>query len=471
MDDAIFTTESGQRRLVDEWLPSWLKTRRWFGGKDRAITACRIARRTRLGETWLHAIEVHFDHGTPETYFVPLTSVASAEAAAVVAPVDGGFLVDATHVPELRTALFRVMAGWDSVQDLHADRTAAFATLFPPPNVPASRVLSVEQSNTSLIYGDRLFVKLFRKLEPGINPDVEMTRFLSDTAGFPHMPRFRAALHWTDTSLALASEFLPNPGDAWSLALKEFARYVDNPTALDDWLAAARRIGQRTGEMHYAFAHAPNEFRELTPEPLTAEDVGAILMSMLETARAAAEALSQDSIAASSEAIGMLPRLLSALDGMRPIQALIERIQQQPPRGVKIRIHGDYHLGQVIHTGDDFLIMDFGGEPLRSVAERRAKQPAVRDVAGMLRSFHYAAFAARGNAAPETSEAWAQASQEAFLAGWRSALADSPVANESLLPVFLLQKAFYELSYELSHRPDWAHIPMRGILTLTHGPR
>jgi maltose alpha-D-glucosyltransferase / alpha-amylase len=285
------------------------------------------------------------------------------------------------------------------------------------------------------------------------------------------MPRFHAALYWADTSLALASEFLSNPGDAWSLALKEFARYVDDPAALDDWLPVSRRIGQRTGEMHYALAHAPSDFREFAPEPLTAEDVGAILMSMLETARTAAEALSQDSIAASREAIAMLPRLLAALDGMRPIQALIERIQQQPPEGTKIRIHGDYHLGQVIHTGDDFLIMDFGGESLRSVPERRTKQPAARDVAGMLRSFHYAAFAARGNAAPETAEAWAQDSQDAFLAGWRSALADSPVANESLLPVFLLQKAFYELSYELSHRPDWAHIPMRGILTLARALR
>jgi trehalose synthase-fused probable maltokinase len=463
MDDSLFTTEPGRQRLATEWLPSWLRTRRWFGAKDRVIRECEIVHQVRVGPGWLCAVEVRFEDSAVETYMIPLTCVPSAEAAAVVALINGDFLVDATHVPEFRAALFQVLAGMESVPGVTSDHDDALREMFPEP--PASKVLAVEQSNTSLVYEDRLFVKLFRKVEAGLSVDVEMTRFLSRDARFARVPRFFATLAWDGASLALATGFEPESLDGWRLALGYFRLWSSEPTAPSEWKALARKLGERTGEMHATLAQ-PSDAPDFSPEVIDADRVRAMMIAMLQTARTAAEALGGDTLELTPEAAAVFPEFLKALDGMRPIRRLMDQIEQLPPAGMKTRVHGDFHLGQVLHVDGDFLITDFGGEPLRTLVERRAKQPAVRDVAGMLRSFHYAAHTARGDESPETADARAAEVGNAFLDGWRSKVAGSGSESELMLPIFLIEKAFYELSYEMRHRPEWVHIPLRGLLTL-----
>ena len=466
MDDTLFTTAPGRERLAAEWLPSWLQTRRWFGAKDRIIRQCEIVRQVPIGPAWLCAVEVKFEDSTSEIYIIPLTCVPSAEAAAVVATVNGDVLVDATHVPEFRAALFRMIAGEELVPGIVSDHDPELRAMLPESQ--PSKVLAVEQSNTSLVYDDRLFVKLFRKLENGLSVDVEMTRFLSRDAAFVHVPRFHAALSWAGASLALVTDFEPDSIDGWKLAFGYFRLWSSEPSAPAEWKNLARKLGERTGEMHALLAR-PTEDPDFSPRTLDAEDVRAMMVAMLETARNAAESLSGDTLELTPEAAAIFPEFLTALDGMRSIRRLMNRIEQLPPAGIKTRVHGDYHLGQVLYAREDFLITDFEGEPLRTLNERRKKQPAVRDVAGMLRSFHYAAHAARGEESPEIADERAAEAGRAFLNGWRAKVAGSGSESEQMLPIFLIEKAFYELSYEMRHRPEWVHIPLRGLLTLCRG--
>jgi trehalose synthase-fused probable maltokinase len=464
MEDAIFSTDAGRQRLAQEWLPPWLRSRRWFGGNDRLITECHVARSTRFGNGWLCAVEVAFAEGAPETYLIPLTLVESAEAAAVVAPVNGRMLVDATHVPEFRALLFQVLAGAERVDGVEATRSSALPELFPAAELPVSRVLSVEQSNTSLIYGDRLFLKLYRKLEPGTNPDAEMARFLAEQAHFPHTPRFLGSLTWNGRSLALATEYLPEAVDGWSLGIK-YHKNLGNLGMEEEWRGHLHELGMRAGEMHRALASDERD-PAFAPQPLTRDDVEAAARSMLEMARDALSDLEGAKALEGPAGQALLKQLFAALDGMRPIQALVNRLLDDVPAGVKIRIQGDFHLGQVLHCERGFLIADFEGEPLRGLHERRARHPAARDVAGMLRSLAYldASDRPKGRAIPRTGIRPGEG--EAFLAGWRNAVAGTLLADESLLPIFLLEKAFYELRYELRHRPDWARIPIQGLIEL-----
>jgi maltose alpha-D-glucosyltransferase / alpha-amylase len=463
MDDAIFTTEAGRQRLAQEWLPPWLRTRRWFGAKDRAIQACRMARITPFGTAWLCAVEVQFADGATETYVIPLTQVESAEAAAVIAPANGRMLIDATHVPEFRVLLFHVLAGRERVAGIEALQGVAFAQRFPGETSPVSRVLAVEQSNTSVIYGDRLFLKLFRKLEAGLNPDVEMARFLGERARFPHTAAFLGALMWEGSSLAVATDFAPDAVDGWSLGIK-YHKHRGNLGMEEEWRGLVRDLGERTGQMHLALA-SDRKDPDFVPEPLTRDDVESAARSMLEMARDAVSDLENAKAFQGSAGQGMLQELFAALDGMRPIQALVNRLLDDVPLGVKTRVHGDYHLGQVLYTERGFLIADFEGEPLRSLQERRQKRPPARDVAGMLRSLAYLEASDRHSSRVARFGS-SSAEGEAFLAGWRQAVGDSPLSDESLLPIFLLEKAFYELRYELRHRPDWVQIPLQGLVEL-----
>ncbi len=460
MEDALFSTPAGRARLESELLPHWLPHCRWFSGKARGLAGLRIVDAAKLGAAWLFAIQSTYADGSADIYTLPLSIASSGvDAVAVIAELpEDRVLCDATHTAEFRAALLQSIATDSTHGALRGESGAGLAAMFPKGTVPDSRVLKAEQSNTSLIYGERLFVKLYRRLVPGINPDAEVLRFLSERTDFRAIPAFCGTVTWGESALALALELRANEGDAWVLALREFTR--DTPASRPAWLQLAHRLGQRTGEMHRALA-STDALAEFAPERVQPGDLArmadrsntaslrSVLHARLPTLPAATRALAESALLALDRA---LPTPTTRL-------------------GWKTRTHGDYHLGQVLFTGDDFIIIDFEGEPARPLAERRAKSPPLRDVAGMLRSFHYAAHAGRrqSGASLEQAEHWASQSQAAFLAGWREATHASPIAaadEAALLRFFLLEKALYEIAYELNNRPDWLDIPLRGLLTI-----
>jgi predicted trehalose synthase len=310
--------------------------------------------------------------------------------------------------PEDFTSVLRVMAEKRTIDDLQGHALVALDAGQP------ARAISGEQTNTSIVYGQAYVGKLVRKLDEGESPDLEMSRFLTE-AGYKGTPEL---LGWIDIGGATAAilyRFVANQGDAWSDALVKIR-------GGQGYERQARLLGQRVAEMHAALA--TGEDARFAPEPLD-------LTPVLEGIRRSMPALPVD-------------------------HAAIEQRLAATPRGTKTRVHGDLHLGQILVTGDDFVILDFEGEPARPLAERKAKRSPLVDVAGMIRSFHYAAV---GENAPD----WYTTSKRAFLEGYGE-------VDRELLDLFLLEKCLYEIGYEMNNRPDWVHIPLAGLREiLSHG--
>jgi len=381
-----------------------------------------------------------------------------------------------------------------------------------------SRVGSAEQSNTSIIYGRELILKLFRRLQPGENPDVEIGRFLTEIARFPHIPPFLGEISITPangekTTVAMLQGLVENHGDGWAWFLEQLALVFEKvpvsappvetgapsflrapepmpqqAEAAGPLLEAARLLGKRTAEMHLALSsHTDNP--GFSPEPFTAEDLSADAERIEAQLRSTLEALrpqlaNLDEATADSAAL-LLSRRVELLGRARSIA-------DEKAAGLRIRIHGDFHLGQTLRTGRDgepadFVLLDFEGEPARSLAERRRKQSPLKDVAGMIRSFSYATHAALDRylersgegsqaAASESLGAWARwlenAASAGFLASYRETIAINPALlppvdqAQALFEAYLLEKALYELLYELNNRPAWLRIPISGILSL-----
>ena len=360
------------------------------------------------------------------------------------------------------------------------------------------RPLGVEQSNVSIAYGDRIILKLYRRLRVGEQPDVEVARFLTEVAQFRNTPAFLGAIEHRPTegeptTLAAAFSFVPNQGDAWAVVtdalLRDLEEYALRPEISEGaetapapefgyLLSLGGLLGQRTAELHLALA-TPSEdpdfaVEELRPDTVKAwaDDAEAEAIHMLERLRTAREKLPEST---QQLADGVLSLKQQLLDRLRAVTV-------SSPSGTMTRIHGDYHLGQVLVAQGDVMIIDFEGEPKRNLAERRAKSSPLRDVAGMLRSFDYAAAAALnrrqaaiGAASEETrarAEAWRRSVSADFLAAYREhigAEGASPEAEaftQALTDLLVLQKAIYEIGYELSNRPDWVDIPLRGVRDL-----
>jgi maltose alpha-D-glucosyltransferase / alpha-amylase len=368
-----------------------------------------------------------------------------------------------------------------------------------------------DQSNTSVIFGWQLIMKMFRRLEPGPNPDVEIGGFLTQR-GFARIPPLLGTVSYErhgdePASMIMLQQYVPNQGNGWQVTLEEISRYLDRvltlppPQASRDearawmsssepqppvhvadairtYLATAEVLGRRTGELHVQIAAAPDD-PAFAPEPYTAAD----LRHTVDTMRAqGAEHLQL--LAASLDKLDQRRRDLAAIVlGKRDdLLQQFDEIARVSSAGGRIRCHGDYHLGQVLVTEGDVVILDFEGEPARPLAERRAKCTPMRDVAGMVRSFSYAALTGLGVAtktrpedverlAPwvELWETWVSATfLRAYFAATRGATFLPPESDdlETLLQGFVLDKALYELAYELNNRPDWVHIPLAGLLRL-----
>jgi len=506
--------------LAHTILPRFLPTERWFGAKDRKIETVEILRTavipSETGDGWcLLLAETVFVDGGKQAYFLPLGlswGPANADQRSLLLPQTlaeirrfraEGALHDAFGQSDLVLAL---VAAIRENQDLECVEggtiqcrpTNSFGA-YEMPDVPAVRAVGVEQSNSSMLIDDFAVLKIYRRPERGLNPEVEMGRYLTDRAGFSATPPLLGTIEFVDetgepTALGFLAGFVRNQGDLWSYTLAYLMRAFDDaqntqplsveaapdPHAL--FLTLARQLGRRTGELHRALCPADESDPAFAPEKFTASDLRRWADDIVEEADRVLSALDKR-IAADPPLDPETLELARALLGERAtVRKRIDDALSTPIDTVRTRYHGDYHLGQVLVVRNDVAIIDFEGEPRRSMEERRQKHTPLRDIAGMVRSFDYAAGAAsrRAGNLPAADHPvlerfctdWRDRSIAAFLDDYRETVAGTPIwpsdptEAEHLLDLAMLQKVFYEIGYELANRPLWLSIPLQGALAL-----
>jgi maltose alpha-D-glucosyltransferase/alpha-amylase len=510
---SITTLLSTQQSTIESLLPAYIARQRWFGGKSRTITSARIASTTPIGAAVIALVEVTYNDATSDTYQLPLALASTDQAAAlqstapnaIITTLNTAVLYDASASATFQQDLLRRITAGDTVTNA-TGLVATRSTAIDPKRLKdlPSRLGSAEQSNTSILYDDLAILKLFRRLSPGENPDVEITRFLTEVAHFPNIPAYFGDLHRASdaTTIAFLQSFAPNDGDGWAWTLTQLESFFSSvancpapttpipalsfthPTASSPellqhagpFLTAAELIGRRTAELHLALA-TPTTDPAFSAEPFTAADLAQERERITLQLQNGLKALENARPSTPADALPAIDTLLANHNSLR--QTINALIGEPSLFGQRIRIHGDYHLGQLLHGKDDFLIVDFEGEPANALEARRLKQSPLRDVAGMLRSFSYAAQSALKSHPGLDSWAtlWESAASNAFLRGYRTAIAanpaliPAPAQAETLLRALLLEKAFYELLYELNNRPTWLVIPLNGLLALASTER
>jgi maltose alpha-D-glucosyltransferase/alpha-amylase len=514
---AALLDDGKRNRIEREVLPGYLRHCRWFGAKARTLRQVRITEEIPItdgedgAQIWF--VEVSYLDGPTETYALPV-QIAHEDAAraleksapqSVIARLhaDGdSVLFDAVYDAAFREAIFKLMGGAEVSRGKSGNISGLTSTAFPAEaraKTPSSQVLSAEQSNSSMLFDNKFFLKLYRKLEDGMNPDVEVTRFLTDRAQFPNVPAFLGAVEYRrpksePTVVCLLQSAVLNEGDAWMLTLDAVGRFYERvltrkadlqsqstpPGPLLEELIGgiypekAKLIGQRTGELHRALASSDEE-RAFAPEQFNAMAQRSVYQNMRASLRRNFDLLEKKLVALPDAFRDEAAQVLASEER---ILAQEQRILDRRTNAMKIRIHGDYHLGQVLYTGKDFIILDFEGEPARPLTERKLKRSALRDVAGMMRSFQYAAYSALWQPAMRAEDVpflerwadlWYRHMSSIFLQSYLAATdaAEFIPRDENdfqvLLEAYLLDKAVYEVGYELNNRPDWVVIPIRGI--------
>ncbi|MGE5238629.1 MAG: maltose alpha-D-glucosyltransferase [Chloroflexota bacterium] len=526
--------EKTRDALERDILPDFVSGFRWFAGKARRIVRVRILQAVPTGapesSPYLLFLQVSYIEGSPEVYLVPLSFSTGEKAADIIEnrphAVVGrlhcgsgeGILFDGTYDEEFRDVLLQIISKRKAIKGpwgtLSGQQGKKFKTLAKDVSpAPRSEVLKVEQSNTAMVYNKSLFLKLYRKVEEGVNPDTEMARFLTDEADFPHTPPYAGAIEYTHPGsapvvLAQLQRFVPNQGDAWILTLDTVKRYYETilsrkgeikevprvpssiseiafsktPELLQEMIGGsyfnmADLLGTRTAEMHLTLASATHP--DFAPESFSVLYQRSIYQSMQSTTKRVFELLRGNLDRLPGE-MGKEGKEVLGLEDeiLRRFNALLGR----KISAMKTRIHGDYHLGQVLWTGNDFLIIDFEGEPSRALSERRLKRSPLRDVAGMIRSFHYAPYHVllkqallKPNELCELctwADLWYVYVSGVFLRSYFKSAGDAQFIpkeredTELLLRLYVLEKAIYELGYELNNRPDWTIIPIRGIMRI-----
>jgi maltose alpha-D-glucosyltransferase/alpha-amylase len=534
--ERLFAGKSASR--IEAILPAFLTRSRWFGGKARPLKHARIVDVFPLAsgsQRWyLLQVRVEYLSGDAETYLLALSLAEASRRNALIlkdrpqAAVgmlacehwkSPRLLYDATADEGFGRLLIELMTRKRQIRGsrghIRVAPTRAFRRLLPArESLPPPSLMKAEQSNTSLRYGDRLILKLIRRVTPGVNPDLEIGRLLTEK-GFAHSAPVAGALELIENegepmTVAILQAWVANQGDAWSYtldhlrhsfeiilaragkgampplppasaaALRESTAPAAAAEMIGTYREAARLLGRRTAEMHRCLA-AETGLPEFRPEPFSKLYQRSLYQSMRTLAGKALPLLRRQFNRLPE---GLRPLALEVLEREKDIVNRFKALTDRRITGMRIRCHGDYHLGQVLYTGKDFVIIDFEGEPARPISERRIKRSALRDVAGMLRSFHYAAYAAvfrlqeNGTGAERSAqlEHWAELWQrwvgaeflKSYLqaAGGGAFIPDSPAELEVLLDTLLLEKAVYELNYELNNRPDWVKIPLYGIRQL-----
>jgi maltose alpha-D-glucosyltransferase/alpha-amylase len=561
-DDWEEIFEERNQAQLERALQSWLPSRRWFGGKARIIKGIRIQEAIRVSvaatrqsaanspaqeessaalsqdaatqKAFFTFLLVEFLQGDPEIYVLPLACLAGEPAENfvrdfgpfVIARMDfagqnqAGVLYDAVANKDFCRALLELISKQQNLDGkfglLEASNTSELEKIVAESGgalEPAGA--KAEQSNSSVIFGEKLILKFFRRLDFGINPDLEMVRFLT-AQKFPYTPALAGALEYRagrdePRTVAILSSFVPKAKDAWEYTLDALGKFYERiqtlppeqrqppvlpadmmklaaielsepvKNLLGTYIESARLLGERTAAMHLALAPETEE-RGFIPEPFTPHAQRGLFQSMRNLTRQNFQLLNRRLKTLPSETQSLAQQVLA----LEPeILKKLRQIYERRLDAVRIRQHGDYHLGQVLYTGKDFLIIDFEGEPAIPISERRLKRSPLQDVAGMLRSFHYAAHAAllkhieRGTPVegqlPQMilwARFWAHRVGAVFFKAYLETAGAAPFLPptesdlQMMTEVFLLRKAIYELGYELNNRPDWVAIPLQGILEL-----
>jgi maltose alpha-D-glucosyltransferase/alpha-amylase len=529
---------------LERLLPAYLKGRRWFGGKAKQIRSATLGDIISLRhiaenpDTVIALVDVEYADADPETYLLPL-GFGSAEhlqwadlgMGAVLARLnveedgrrESGVLFDPFGEDDFCQAILDLIASRRVLQGFRGKIVGKPLRSFRRlrgRDSDALRVksLGADQSNSAVLLGERFLLKIYRRLEPGVNPEVEIGAFLTDKAAFPSVPPLAGTIEYRADNQQIANVgmlqgYVRNEGNAWKYTLAMLRTYFEK--VLSDWslrqppedamphgspidvgrrevppaaqrlfgayLQSAELLGRRTAEMHLALAMEP-EHPAFAPEPFSRlyqrslyQGIRNQVTRALELLRRRMDMINVETRPAAESLLGRREDLLRRLRG----------IAEHGVNAMRIRCHGDYHLGQVLYTGTDFVIIDFEGEPARPISERSIKTTPFRDVAGMLRSFDYACHVAlesqiSGLVIQEADYAdlekwvqfWVGWTCAAFVKSYLSVAGGSPIVPQpeagarTLLDLYLAEKAVYELTYELNNRPDWTHIPLKGILRL-----
>jgi maltose alpha-D-glucosyltransferase/alpha-amylase len=512
--------EERPRRELEAILPAFAKGQRWFAAKDAEVERAGIARHAVLewrGESFLLTdLELALRGRETQRYQLPLAVAWGEEQIGFGAPLAPftlakirraqkvGVLYDATAGEGFARALLAGMREGRRVPapagELRFTAGSGLADIALG-DEPTVRRLGVEQSNSSLMVERDVIIKVYRRLQPGPHPEIEVARFLTEVARFQHTPPLLGSLEWRDedgtpTMLAAAYGFVLNQGDGWGYTLEYLERELETLVLASDaeageWAAPevpfatyqgfARTLGERTGELHKAFA-ARSDDPAFAPEPIGRDDLRAWASLAAGQAEAAFAAIAQARPALDAAGAALAGRIEAARGALR---AELFGLGDAAIGAAKTRVHGDYHLGQVLVARDDFYILDFEGEPSRPVAERRAKTSPMKDVAGMLRSLDYAAWTmaarlderhpGRTQRVHELARLWRGVAERTFLDAWAAAMQSAPslpadpATTERLLRFFLIEKALYEVCYEAANRPRWLGIPLAGLAELIDG--
>jgi maltose alpha-D-glucosyltransferase/alpha-amylase len=498
-----------------EILPKFLPLQRWFAAKHAEIETVAMTSIGRFdgAEAMLAVVDVTVG-GETQRYSLPLTARWGADNLRPGAPKLSytlakirtgsrvGALVDGVHDEGFAECVLQAMRSELVVTGEAASvRFSGNEALSLLSEFGDARPVGVEQSNVSIAFGNSVILKLYRRLRAGEQPDVEVSRFLTEVAGYAHSPLFLGSAVLDSegeapTTLAAAFAFVGNQGDAWSAVVEGLERELElfalrdadgSAVATPEFgfpLGLGALLGERVAELHAALATETDD-PAFASEPITETDLSAWSRAAVREAGETFELLETARATVPSEVADDIDRLLARREDLA---ARLEHVCGLSPSGLRTRIHGDFHLGQVLVAENDLVIIDFEGEPGRSLEERRAKTSPLRDVAGMLRSFDYAvavALAAHEQATVEADAAaieagqrakeWHDTTRTAFLEAYRSrrtevrSYPDDDRLAAGLLELFLLQKALYELRYELANRPTWLPVPIRGVLAVLDG--
>lgn len=479
--------------ISSDQLLDFLKKCRWFAGKARQVSYCAISQQIPFGDATIWIVEVGYAEGDTEHYQLPVVTVTEmpgfSTEQTLIMETDGGYLVDAIYTEDFRKGLYTHIFQQESLGEpaslLAFSRGKGLAAEDSPEHI-TTRVLPVDSSNSALVFGEKYFFKLYRKLFRETNPEVELVEFISEHSDFTQIPAFCGSFTWQrlglpDITLGMMQRMIEADKDNWVRTgdyLNDFLYAVPKRvfSIQEEVFERVGLLGKRTGEMHRAL-YSPRASAAFSPEPFT-DDYREFLRKRLNHLLETRYALLIDKYLTLDEPTKALA--WKFMEAKELIDAFSERLLHQKLDSLRIRIHGDYHLGQVLNAHNDFIVIDFEGEPEASISDRKIKHSPLKDVAGMVRSYHYAVSSKVFNSVEtehvdterllKVTDRWYRLMKDTYLDGYMEAIGwphplfkDQSEIN-ALMMYYLLEKAVYELGYELSYRPDWVKIPLKGIV-------